>query len=114
MGLKGYIEGAIGEHDAKEFLEDNGYKILATNFKNKYGEIDIIAKHKGYIVFIEVKARMNSEFGSPSEFVTPAKQQKVRSTAIAYLSAKHLTDANVRFDVIEILDEKINHIEDAF
>lgn len=114
MGLKSYIEGFVGESKAREYLENYGYKILTTNFKNKLGEIDIIAKKKGYIVFIEVKARENALYGRPSEFVSRDKQRKVRNTAIAYLKINGLTDCDVRFDVVEIIGDKVNLIENAF
>lgn len=114
MGLKSYIEGFVGERVAREYLEDNGYEIITTNFKNKLGEIDIIAKKKGYIVFVEVKARQNALYGRPSEFVSREKQRKVRNTAVAYLKMNGLTDCYVRFDVMEILGDEVNLIENAF
>lgn len=106
--------GAQGEFDAAEYLKKKKYKILAKNYKNKLGEIDIIAKDKDYIVFIEVKTRSSLAFGRPSEAVTPAKQHKVQLAAQVYLKQERLTDQPCRFDVIEVLDDKINHIENAF
>lgn len=114
MGLKGYIEGFVGERLAREYLEDNGYTIITTNFKNKLGEIDIIAKKKSYLVFVEVKARENALYGRPCEFVSRDKQRKVRNAAIAYLKMNGLTDCDVCFDVIEVLGDKVNLIENAF
>ena len=114
MSLKGYIEGAIGEQDAKEYLEDKGYKILERNFKDRFGEIDIIAKKKDCFVFVEVKARQTDKFGRPGEFVTIDKQTKIKKTALAWLQKKNLIDADIRFDVIEILGDQINLIENAF
>ncbi len=114
MSLKGYVEGFVGERLAREYLENNGYNIITTNYKNKLGEIDIIAKKKSYIVFVEVKARMNDKFGRPSEFVSRDKQRKVRNTAIAYLKINGLMESDVRFDVVEVIGDQINHIENAF
>lgn len=107
-------EGALGEFDAKKYLMKKGYKILAQNYKNKLGEIDIIAKDKDYIVFVEVKNRSSLAFGRPCEAVTPSKQFKIRKTALCYLKEKYLTESSCRFDVIEVLDGEINHISDAF
>ncbi len=114
MGLKSYIEGFVGERLAREYLEDNGYTIITTNFKNKLGEIDIIAKKKSYLVFVEVKARENALYGRPSEYVSRDKQRKVKNTAISYLKMNNLMDCDVRFDVIEVIGDNVNLIENAF
>ena len=114
MGLKGYVEGFVGEKKAVDFLKENGYKIIITNFKNKLGEIDIIAKKKDYICFIEVKARQNALYGRPSEFVSRDKQRKIKNAAISYLKMNGLMDSDVRFDVVEILGDEVNLIENAF
>lgn len=107
-------EGAIGEFDAKSYLEKKKYKILQTNYKNKIGEIDLIAKDGEYIVFVEVKNRSSLAFGRPAEAVDERKQYKIRRVAQGYLHEKHLYDVPCRFDVIEVLGEEINHIKDAF
>lgn len=111
------IYGKKSEIIACDFLKRNGYKILETNYKNKVGEIDIIAKDKDYIVFVEVKARMSGMFGDPAEAVTETKQYKIRSVASVYLMQKGKTEANCRFDVVAVLgdeDADIRHIKDAF
>ncbi len=108
------IKGTAGEILAVNFLKKNKYKILETNYKNHFGEIDIIARDGKVIVFVEVKRRMTKEFGAPIEAVTPFKQNKIRTVAEMYLSAKGQTLADVRFDVIEILDTQINHVKNAF
>lgn len=116
MGYR-YISNAIGakgEFDATAYLKKKKYKILEKNYKNKLGEIDIIAKDKDYLVFVEVKTRSSQFFGRPSEAVTPTKQHKVRMAAQFYLKDKKLYDQPCRFDVIEVLDGEINHIENAF
>lgn len=107
--------GLKGEVLAKEYLINKGYKILDTNYKNKIGEIDIIAKIKNTIVFVEVKARESIRFGYPREAVNYYKQQKIRNVAIGYLKFKGLYEkVDVRFDVIDIIGDKITHIENAF
>ena len=114
MGLKSYVEGFVGERLAREYLEKHGYNILQTNYKNKLGEIDIIAKKKEFICFVEVKARQNALYGRPSEFISRDKQRKVKNTAIAYLKMNGLMDSDIRFDVIEIIGDEVTLIENAF
>lgn len=114
------ILGAIGEKLAQQFLIDNNYTILQLNFRfSKMGEIDIIAREKEYICFIEVKTRRSMLFGMPSEAVNRRKQDKMRKLAYIYLKAHNIKDANIRFDIIEILyknkkDYNINLLMSAF
>lgn len=114
MDFTNKIEGISGEVDAEMYLKKKGYKILAENYKNVIGEIDLIAKDGEYIVFVEVKKRSTKEYGLPREVVTPQKQQKIRKVATYYLKEKRLYDQPCRFDVVDILGDKITHIEDAF
>lgn len=108
--------GNFGELQAQKYLKKIGLKILETNYTNKLGEIDIICfdKREKEYVFIEVKTRTTDLFGLPCEAVTPYKQNKIRQIASLYLLENKLTEEKVRFDVVEILDEKINHIKYAF
>lgn len=109
--------GKRGEIIAVNYLKNKGYNILETNYKNKVGEIDIIAMDKNYIVFVEVKTRMSRFFGDPLEAVDERKQYKIRSVASGYLLQKHKTEANCRFDVVSVLgsgDDDVRHIIDAF
>ncbi|MCL1843812.1 MAG: YraN family protein [Defluviitaleaceae bacterium] len=112
--------GMHGQQVAETYLSENGYNIIARNYRVRTGEIDIIACHGKYIVFIEVKSRTQVYGGLPREAVTPAKQQKIIHTAMHYISANEekLQEQDFRFDVTEVLkiDGKfyINHIEDAF
>lgn len=108
------IFGNIGENLAAKYLEDKGCEILEQNYSNKIGEIDIIAKQKDTIVFVEVKTRTSAKFGLPREAVTHHKQYKIRLVALAYLKSKKLINSKCRFDVIEELDGKITHIENCF
>ncbi len=109
--------GKKGEVIAVNYLKKQGYKILETNYKNKIGEIDIIAQQGLYLVFVEVKARLTRAFGDPSEAVDYYKQEKIRRVASLYLISKKKLDSPCRFDVVSILgddDYEINHIIDAF
>lgn len=107
----------IGEHYenmAVKYLEEKGHSILGRNFHSKYGEIDIISKSEGCVVFSEVKYRCNMRYGHPAEAVTPAKQNRIRTTAKIYI-AKNRLSGNFRFDVIAIDGQnRIEHIVNAF
>lgn len=110
------VIGMIGEEAACKFLEGKGYRIIQTNFRCKTGEIDIICLKDGCTVFVEVKTRKNSNFGTAAEFVDYRKQQKVKRAAMFYIKN---ADADMRFDVIEVYHAngkitEINHIENAF
>lgn len=111
------IFGKENEIIAKNYLKKKKYKILECNHKNKIGEIDIIAKYKKYIVFVEVKARSSGAFGNPVEAVDERKQEKIRRVASLYLLETKQPNALCRFDVVSILGDEnpeIVHIEDAF
>ena len=112
--MRNKIEGAGGEMMATSFLEDKNYKILEMNYSNVVGEIDIIAQNKKVIVFVEVKRRASNKYGRPAEAVDARKQRKIRKMAEMYLASKGKDLADVRFDVVEILDDEITHIENAF
>ncbi len=111
------IYGKRSEIIATDYLKKKGYKILETNYKNNVGEIDIIAKDKDYIVFVEVKARMSQAFGHPFEAIDNKKQQKIHSVASLYMVTKNKYGTKCRFDAISILgleNPEITHIVDAF
>ena len=112
------IFGKKGELIATNYLKKQGYRILETNHKNKMGEIDIIAKDKNYLVFIEVKTRTSSMLGDPLEAIDEQKQFKIRQVATMYLIKNQLVDkVPIRFDAVAILgdeDHEIRHIKDAF
>ena len=76
--------GIRGEKLAKDFLKKRGYRILETNYRCPEGEIDIVAKHKDSLVFIEVRTKTSLEFGSPEESITPTKKERMRATAYHY------------------------------
>ena len=106
--------GRVGEAKAVEFLKKQGYLVLEKNYKTRLGEIDIIVKKDDTIVFVEVKTRSSDSCGSPSEAVGYEKQRKYAKVAEEYLLKHKIFDQSCRFDVIEIINEDINHIIDAF
>ena len=115
------IVGAWGELQAATYLQKKRYKIVATNYRSRYGEIDLIATNRKYLVFVEVKLRKNNRFASAYEFVDYHKQERLRTTASLYL-AQNPTNLQPRFDVIEVYapegidtaKPQIHHMEGAF
>lgn len=107
-------KGMTGEDKAVLFLEKNGYNIVKRNYTCRFGEIDIIAENKDFLVFVEVKFRKNIKSGYPREAVNYKKQSKIKTTALSYISENNILERAMRFDVIEIIDNKIEHIENAF
>ena len=113
--------GAWGEAVAAQYLRKHHYNIVAQGFRSRYGEIDIIAENRKFIVFVEVKTRRSAVFAQAKEYVDSRKQDRIRTTAAAYLSLNP-TKLQPRFDVIEIYAPEgvhtarpeINHLEDAF
>ena len=110
--------GKRGEDAAASFLVKQGYRIISRNYRQKCGEIDIICRDGGCYVFVEVKTRQDSGFGTPAEAVTIHKQRKISLTAQAYLNRNNLHDVPVRFDVIGVMlaaeKAEITHIIAAF
>ena len=109
--------GKRSEIIASDFLKKKGYKILEINYKNKIGEIDVIAKDGDYIVFVEVKSRLSGAFGHPFEAIDERKQQKIHAVASLYMIKNQKYGTNCRFDAISILgleNPEITHIIDAF
>jgi putative endonuclease len=116
--------GSYGEQIAAEYLQKNGFVILARNFRSgRYGEIDIVAEEKEYICFVEVKTRSGNLFGTPAEAVGHTKRQKLRALAWIYLKQNKMGERNMRFDIVEVtgrrsndffVTENINLIRGAF
>jgi putative endonuclease len=101
------------EKEAVKYIKNLKYKILVTNFTTKFGEIDIIAKDKDTLVFIEVKYRKSLCSGTPQEAVKFTKQQKIIKSAIVYIKKNNIK-TNFRFDVVALYDDKIELIKSAF
>ena len=95
-------QGQEGEQLAVRHLKRLGYRIICRNYRSPLGEIDIIARHRGVLIFVEVKSRSTETFGSPKLAVTPAKQRKLSQVAWHYLQQHNLTEASARFDVVTI------------
>jgi putative endonuclease len=110
--------GKKGEEVAVRFLKKSGYHIIQRNYACRMGEMDVIAKEKDTLVFVEVKTRTSTLFGSPQLAVNISKQKQISKVALNFLKEKHLEDVKARFDVVAILlgpkGEQIELIRDAF
>ena len=98
--------GKRGEDLACEELEKRGYVIVDRRFRTRCGELDIVARDGGVLVFVEVKARSGSDFGTPFESVTWKKRQRLSQMAASYLFVKRLAGAACRFDVVAIFEQR--------
>ncbi len=98
--------GHRGEQAAADFLKARGMAILATNYRSRTAEIDIIAQEGDTLCFIEVKTRRTLAKGRPGEAVTPLKQKKIILGALSYLKQNRQTSSRIRFDVIEVLEQR--------
>jgi len=94
--------GAQSESLAARLLKQRGYTILETNYRTPLGEIDIIARDRDTLVFVEVKARRSLGFGGPKYAITPKKQRKISMVALYYLKTTRQSQAKARFDVVAI------------
>lgn len=120
MGRNNLV-GAWGESLAAEFLRKKRYQLVASGYRCRFGEIDLIVKNRTFLVFVEVKLRKSASFAHAYEYVDKRKQEKLRITASVYLS-ENPTPLQPRFDVIEIyapegtatLHPVVHHLEDAF
>ena len=112
------IQGKAGEDLAARFLERNGFKIIDRNYRFERGEIDLIAEEGDELVFVEVKARRSTIFGSPEDAVTEKKQEQVHAIADGYLFEHDIDNRPCRFDVVAIEFKngkpEIRHIRDSF
>ena len=111
--------GDRGEAEAARYLRKRGYTLLASQWRCRFGELDLVARdRRGTVCFVEVKLRGNGAIALPREFVDARKQQRLRAAASAYLST-HTIDAPARFDVAEVYEEKsgalrVEYLENAF
>ena len=108
--------GRRGEEIAKEYLEKKGYKIVEQNYKTKYAEIDLVAKQKNELVFVEVRTKIGENFGSPEETIARKKLRKLFNNATAYM-ARVKWKGSCRIDAVCIVlkndysVERLNHCE---
>ena len=94
--------GNLGEKLAAEFIRKQGYVILQTNYRCPEGEVDIVARQKDCLVFVEVRAKRGREFGSPEESITPAKMEKLRRVAAHYCQTHDDIPDSWRIDVVAV------------
>jgi putative endonuclease len=116
--------GAKGEEIAARYLKNLGYRILERNYRVRYGEIDIVAEQGTDLVFVEVKTRSGTLFGSPFDSVTVSKQRQLSKVALAYISKRNCHERSSRFDVVgvqlknvnsaQLRDVKIELVQNAF
>lgn len=109
------IIGRLGEERAQKFLKKMGWKILETNYRySRFAEIDIIAKDKDIIVFIEVKTRSTTNFGHPFEAISKSKLQNIFKAGLAYLQTTKETYKSYRIDVVSVIGKenpKVEHLK---
>lgn len=111
--------GDRGEQAARKFLRRRGYRIITTNYACRAGEIDIIARHGQTLVFVEVRSRSSTAYGTPAETVDAAKQRRIRRAAEQYLHSIGQPNTFCRFDVVSVLWQErgkpiIELYQDAF
>lgn len=112
--------GKYGEDRAVKFLRKSGYRIIERNFRNRLGEIDIIARDGEVITFVEVKSRQDNQFGSPLEAIDHRKMHQLGKVALSFIKARGLSEARCRFDVLalsagtKVPNDEIALIKDAF
>jgi putative endonuclease len=115
--------GQWGENQARLHLEARGFQIVATNYRCRWGEVDIVARHGQELVFVEVKTRRGSDFGTPEESITPAKARHLTATAQDYLQTRvepsDAANTSWRIDLVSVhLDksgklQRISHLENV-
>jgi len=117
--MKRQETGNLGEKLAAGFLQKQGYRIIESNYRCPEGEVDIVARRKDCLVFVEVRTKKSQEFGSPEESITPAKMDKLRRVAAHYQQTHGDMPASWRIDVVAVeMDRqsrplRIEHIENA-
>ncbi|NTW82181.1 MAG: YraN family protein [Chlorobiaceae bacterium] len=119
-----HLLGPQGEKIAADYLSGKGYRILERNYRFRRNEIDIIARHRGVLCFVEVKTRSSDEKGDPLDAVTPQKQQEIIKAAKSYLFRNGGMDTDCRFDVVAVRVREmgqglissftVEHVIDAF
>jgi putative endonuclease len=99
--------GKLGEEAARKFLKKRGYRIRETGFRCRHGEIDIVARKKDYLVFVEVRTKSNLDFGTPEESITQTKKERLIASALTYNTTHENLPPLWRIDIVAIeLDEK--------
>ncbi len=101
--------GQKAETMAARFLKRRGYKIIERNYRTRSGEIDIIARDGDTLVFVEVKARTSSRYGSAKAAVTSHKQRQISKVALGYLQRTDQSHVKARFDVVTVTGREGGH-----
>jgi len=112
MGRERNATGAIGERIAVAFLKKKGYRITATNVRTPFGEIDIVARTKDRIVFVEVKTRRGNSLGPPCISITEVKKRHIINNALFYMKRRGLPEAAWRIDVVSVRLGPMNNVEE--
>ncbi len=107
-------EGREAESEAQRHLEKKGYRLLDANYQTPLGEVDLVMEKGSTVVFVEVRKRRSSGYGTAADSVTKKKQDRVGRAAMMYVKSKFLAGRNLRFDVVAIQGTTLNHIENAF
>lgn len=112
------IRGAKGESVAQNYLKENGYSIIETNFKCHFGEVDIIASKDNELTFVEVKTRGQEMFGTPAESINYYKQKHIYKVAEYYIYKNKIMNIPISLDAVEVYlfednTPKIEHIKNA-
>ena len=102
--------GILGERLARDFLKKQGYRILETNYRCSEGEVDIVARHGEFLVFVEVRTKRSLQQGSPEESITPAKMAKLRTIAAHYRQTHDNLPLSWRIDVVAIEMDRNNKL----
>ena len=105
--------GKQKENEVCDLIIKNGYKVIEQNYRNRYGEIDIIAENNDYIIFIEVKYRRNDKFGTGEESIDIKKCRKILMGSQQYITDKNITKG-VRYDAAVLSTNEIRYIENYF
>jgi putative endonuclease len=106
--------GHAAEKAAVALLRSKGYRILATNYRCRQGELDIVARDGQELVFVEVRSRASGRYGDALAAIGPTKQRQVARVAQVYLSREQPHFEVARFDVVAVTGDEIEHIVDAF
>ena len=107
-------QGEQGERRAEAYLTETGMITITRNLRYAGGEVDLVMRDGGYTVFVEVKSREGTRYGSGREAITLVKRRRICAVALRYLRANALLSTPVRFDVVEIRGETVVHLPNAF
>jgi putative endonuclease len=108
------VVGSEGENQAREFLCVKGYRWICSNFRTRWGEIDLIMRDGPTLVFVEVRRRRNVQFGLPEESVNRKKMRHLTLAAMVFIQRNRAHNCRARFDVVTLDEQGLRHYPDAF